>query len=236
MNLSRQRDLVPPGTIDEMRFVLIGAGGLGSNLFHTLISLGAREIKIFDHDRVEEENLAPGWFFHESLGLYKPDALLAQAQWTFNDDFPGIVPVAQKYSDQIIDPDILFITVDSIVVRRTIWENRTFTPKWWIDGRMGWDQCSAWCIDPSNPEDCDWYEKNLEGRDEPMPCGEKATAFLTKGIAQGFLGTMLYRIANKWPVPHNLFWKAGPINTRVIEAAPGPIFGMEQGTAKCMQP
>ena len=46
-------------------------------------------------------------------------------------------------------------------------------------------------------------EENTE-----LECGEKSTAFLTKGIIPGFIGTVIYRIVNDQDPPTKMFWNS----------------------------
>lgn len=230
LDLSRQF-LIIQGVAD-LNFVLIGAGGIGSNTAYMLACLGAKEIIVFDDDIVEPANVSPAFYGNKDVGKFKVEALAARIE-----DMTGveIYQANQKYIDQEIrGADVVVVSTDGLDKRRSVWKKGRHKLDWryWIDARMGGAVCSTilllnrvnimkhrlavgeisqdefdWGIDLAKSEDTKEHEKyedtHLTGANAQQPCGEKATAFITKGTVQGLIGEAIYNILNHRRLPAN---------------------------------
>lgn len=228
LDLSRQF-LILKG-VAGLNFVVIGAGGIGSNTAYMLACLGAANIVVFDDDVVEEANIAPAFYGLSDIGKYKVEALRERIL-----DMTGVKIMAKntKYVGQYLEnADVVIVTVDGLSKRREVWKRGQDHIEWqyWIDARMGGAICSALLVmhEPNileyqyNVGDIDRDERNhhmptaetnylsavgyferkhLSGDDAELPCGEKATAFITKGTVQGLIGEVLYNILNHRRIP-----------------------------------
>jgi molybdopterin/thiamine biosynthesis adenylyltransferase len=61
--------------IARARFVICGAGALGSPLVDNLVRHGARDLKVIDQDRVEEHNIGAQVYDQNEIGAWKVQAL-----------------------------------------------------------------------------------------------------------------------------------------------------------------
>ena len=59
----------------EQRIVICGAGALGSNLADLLVRQGATRLRVIDHDRVEQQNVATQIYAMAEVGQGKVEAL-----------------------------------------------------------------------------------------------------------------------------------------------------------------
>ena len=59
----------------DVRVVLCGAGALGSNLADNLARQGFSNLRVIDHDRVEEHNVGTQLYGESDVGMWKVDAL-----------------------------------------------------------------------------------------------------------------------------------------------------------------
>lgn len=228
LDLSRQF-LIIQG-VKDLNFVVIGAGGIGSNTAYVLACMGAENIVVYDDDIVEPENIGPAFYGRSDVGKFKVEALGERIA-----DMTGVEIIAMnsKYVDQYIEnADVVIVTVDGLSKRREVWEKGLNLIEWqyWIDARMGGAVCSAIMIkhgpnilqyqldigdidqdelnhhmDAAEAQFArdveDFYTKYLTGEDADIPCGEKATAFITKGTVQGLIGEALYNILNNRRLP-----------------------------------
>ena len=177
---------------------VIGVGGIGSWTVLGLAKMGVQHIRVFDPDRVSEENIATQLYSSETIDVSKTLAL----QYTVErltqpgiiDHCPfGILPG----SDEIPPTRFLISAVDSIQARKDIWEvAKRSVWEWYIDARMSAMSLTIHCV---NCNDRAWYQTLLDGQDDRQiadePCTSKATPF-TGMIAGGFVTwtvALLYR-------------------------------------------
>lgn len=101
-------------------FVMVGAGGTGSHLFHPLLCYMSKEdtLHIFDADHVEPKNLSRQLFYEYDLTENKANALARR--------FPERVVSHATYlgedniSSAIREHDVVLICADNMAVRRII--------------------------------------------------------------------------------------------------------------------
>jgi len=141
---SRQSDLIPARVMGQLKFCVIGCGGIGSNVVELLARMGAQSITVYDDDEVKEVNVAPGAFRIGEVGQYKASTLQAVAHKVTND---GVVkPITRRYMMQSGEYNIVIVTIDTLSGRRDIWERNSLDWEWWIDARMGRDIGCAYCV------------------------------------------------------------------------------------------
>jgi molybdopterin/thiamine biosynthesis adenylyltransferase len=61
--------------LSTLRIAICGAGAIGSNLADNLARLGAKKLRVIDHDRVEQHNIATQIYGEADVGLWKVEAL-----------------------------------------------------------------------------------------------------------------------------------------------------------------
>jgi hypothetical protein len=199
MNLSRQSRILPSEDLRQFRLLIIGSGGIGSNLFHVAISTGITSIVLVDPDVVGGENIAPGWFLQDQVGVPKVDALTAQAEMlgvngrgirTFAMDLAGF---ADLVSQRPIPPfDMVVVATDNLATRTDaailLWE---LCQGVWFDARMGGTAAETYIVPAGGDEPPEWYRQTLGHSVADLPCGEKATAPVTKGIIPARFGRVV---------------------------------------------
>ena len=131
--LSRQINLAEMGlehqsAIARSRFLVIGAGGIGSPALMYLVASGAMNITVVDHDEVSISNLSRQLIHsEENIGCNKA-ANAARALLRFNPDVQ-IRPITQRMntSDELevlmTDADVVLDCTDNLASRQLI--NRT---------------------------------------------------------------------------------------------------------------
>lgn len=195
--LSRQADFVP--RMDDLSVALIGVGGLGSNLARTLASLGVRHMTLIDPDEVEEGNVYPGWFSLEDVGTPKVDVVANRLGRYFWKMETTRVPdrIENVPMDFLPEMDAVFAVTDNITSRREAWQRITKSewhhPRLWFDARMGGDGYTVITFRLDDEDAVNRYNRYeiAEGEPNPLPCGMRATAFVTHGIVPYLAGATL---------------------------------------------
>jgi hypothetical protein len=204
MTLSRQA-LIVPEHIQHLKVLMIGAGSIGSMTASMLLRMGVKNLTVYDRDTVSIENIGPSIYGLNDLTKTKTaslhDLLLTATGIS-------ITTKNRFYTSQRETADVVIVTVDSMEARRFIWERQQIAGwRMWIDARMGFDQCSTTVCFSDNPKSTEFYSRSIARAGAPLPCGQKATAFISGGIVVGFIGTVLTRWIRGLPVPQELFYK-----------------------------
>jgi molybdopterin/thiamine biosynthesis adenylyltransferase len=208
MDLSRQSLIIPAGTLDEMTFLVIGAGGIGSNAINVMARMGVSHITVYDDDEVSEPNIAPGYFIAQDLGGFPKVQIVASSiiDAGFEVEFETH---QEKFGGATFGSyNVVLVATDTMQSRRAIWGNPNLHWEHFIDARMGGDQCSVYYVNKETGHGLEEYETAVQYEQQGMECGEKATAFLTAGIIPGFIGTVLFHLANGTVPPQHMWFKA----------------------------
>lgn len=204
MTLSRQAMLIP-AHIQELRVLMIGAGSIGSMTTSMLLRMGVKHLTVYDKDVVNIENVGPSAYGLTDLTKTKTASL---HDLLLTSTGISITTKNRFYTSQREIADVVIVTVDSMEARRFIWERKNISGwKVWIDARMGFDQCSTTTCIADDPESVAFYEESIARQGADLPCGQKATAFISGGIVVGFVGTIVARYVNGLPLPCELFYK-----------------------------
>jgi molybdopterin/thiamine biosynthesis adenylyltransferase len=188
--LSRQSAIMPD--VADMTVAMIGLGGIGSNVADTLARIGFQHFILVDPDRVEEENVYPGAFDLRDVGSEKVEAMsrilvglgvpLQQIRTeTYRVDNDHDVPIA----------DIVVVGPDNMACRRDVWQQLSIYGNTelalcglLIDARMGGVGFEIHCVERGDGETGALYNQDVANlQDQPLACGQKATAFVTRLIA-----------------------------------------------------
>ncbi len=173
--LLRHYDIVRPS---PLKIAIIGAGGIGSMVALTLAKIGYQDITVYDHDRVEEHNVASQFYRLSDLGRSKLDALKENVL-----AFTGVhIRTSEGEVSALSNcADIIVMAIDNMRSRKQIFENSSGY-QLYIDGRMGGQIYNIFSF---TPFDSMRYQTTLFTDDEadPTPCTAKAIAYNTFGIA-----------------------------------------------------
>lgn len=210
-HLTRQSDLIPEEVLGEP-ITIIGAGAIGSWTTLALAKMGFQNLTVFDFDEVSIENLSCQLYPRGSIGRQKVVAL-NEMVW----DYCGHgFEIKSKYEKGIF-PGIVISAVDSMAVRRLIWENhkdKAFGTRAVIDPRMGALNALLYVMNPMDPDDIASYEKSLYADDDAVQekCTAKATIFtanMLSGLVCKAVVDLLtrpdYLRTAQWSIANNAF-------------------------------
>jgi hypothetical protein len=198
--LSRQSALISRDVDPSVLF--IGCGGIGSNAVHMAVSMGIDKISVIDPDEVAVENIHPGYFAIEDVGEPKAFAISNDSMFRQNTDTMNTQHCL--YGDAELGVhDIVVISTDNVPSRRAAWAERDLTcarDGIWIDARMGGYLATVISVDLSSEVAVKTYDEFINTEEAgALPCGEKATAPLTKGFIAGMIGQSFERAMNGKP-------------------------------------
>ena len=131
---SRQADIVPRDRILDCKATVIGVGAIGRQVALQLTAIGVPHLQLVDFDTVEISNLASQGFLHKDLERPKVDATAEFAR-EMNSDLTVEV-IFERFKRSTPVGNSVFCCVDSIVVRKLIWEAVKDKVNFFVDGRM----------------------------------------------------------------------------------------------------
>lgn len=211
-HLVRQSDLIPMECLDKS-ITIIGAGAIGGWTALSLAKMGFANLTVIDFDTVDVVNLSSQLFRYKDIGKSK---VLALAD--IINDFTGITinAVNDKYTGAILNSDIVICAVDSMAVRKEIWDankNVGFI-KTLIDPRMGAETALLYVMSPNNAKDIESYEKTLytDANAVSEPCTRKSTQYCALALS-GLVCAQVKSIVNshdysritQWNIPSGSF-------------------------------
>lgn len=204
-HLTRQLDLIPMASLDY-KITVIGAGAIGSWTVLALAKMGFWDITVFDDDTVTIENMNCQFFRFSDIGKSKALALQAMVK-----DFTGVEIEAfnQRYGGKNTFNGIVISAVDSMSVRRMIWEAHQLSPftKVIIDPRMGAEDALMYSMRPNDKTDRETYRKSLYTDAQAMPerCTAKSTIY-TANMLSGLVCKAVKDIVTDKPYPRITHW------------------------------
>ncbi len=132
---ARQASLIPLDRVKGSRVMVIGIGSVGRHVATQLVSIGVSNLILIDPDQIETVNLGPQGYSEDTLGEDKVEALAYELQY-LRADVQIETYVAKFGPEHVGLAPIVFIAVDSITDRRTIWRQIRRTVGYYCDGRM----------------------------------------------------------------------------------------------------
>jgi len=178
---SRHWDILDVERLHTLPISIIGAGSVGSFTTLCLSKMGAKRIKVWDDDLVDEHNIANQFYRMEDVGEYKVDALQKMIM-----DFEGtpIETEAEKFYGLDECEGIIIVAVDNMNARKRIWNNikGNSNVSLFIDPRMGAKVARIYFV---NPMDFGAYEETLYDDDEAADerCTAKTIIYNVLGIS-----------------------------------------------------
>ena len=194
---SRQRDIVPPDRLATCKATVIGVGAIGRQVALQLAAMGIAWLQLVDFDAVEESNLASQGYLEDDLGRAKVDATANQCQQINSGLEVHAVPDRFRRSRET--GDIIFCCVDSVDVRRLVWEVVRDRASLFADGRMSAEVIRVLVV--SDTASQEHYPTTLFTAEEAYAgsCTAKTTIF-TANIAAGLMIEQFTRWLRRLPV------------------------------------
>jgi molybdopterin/thiamine biosynthesis adenylyltransferase len=212
VNAMRHTELYDPADYADKRVALIGVGTIGS---HTALTLARMSVPftMYDHDTIEEHNIATQAYTRRDIGRYKVDAVLKQCE-DIGAEEGNVVAVPSKYEARELDaeqdgesvvlPDIIVSCVDSIDARREIAQAIIASGITTVimDARVGAEQVEVYRYYDAE----DWLAE-LPAQADTDPCGARFTAY-TANICAGLLANNIKRELLGQPVVKRILYDA----------------------------
>jgi molybdopterin/thiamine biosynthesis adenylyltransferase len=108
--------------LSRLRITLCGAGALGSNLADNLTRQGVANLRVIDHDRVEEHNIGTQIYGESEIGVWKTEALRNRLFRSAGMEIDAIRKqlTADNARTLLKDTDLVIDTFDNAQSRRLV--------------------------------------------------------------------------------------------------------------------
>ena len=162
----RQQELVDQERLANLKVTIIGCGAVGSFTALSLCKMGVRQLTLIDPDTVSVENLPNQFYREEDLGKKKVAACAEMLQ-QFDSEIQ-VNTLARPFIKQKLDSDIVISAVDSMDVRKRIWNSIVShrKVKLLIDPRMAAHVIQVYTAAPGDPSSLKAYERSLVGEQD----------------------------------------------------------------------
>lgn len=150
----RSLELLDPSIIGEKVIHIIGCGATGSHLAIELLKLGFKKFVLWDFDTVEYHNLTNQIWLYSEIKMKKVDALVNRM--IALDPYLDLSKITKKGKwDGELLKDYVFVCVDSIELRKRIYEDNMYNTdiELLFDPRLGSTSGSVFTYT--------WNEKNI---------------------------------------------------------------------------
>lgn len=205
-----QRLIINDDKLAGLRFVVVGAGAIGSSFVIALSKMGARKITVYDFDNLEDHNLANQLYPKSLLGKPKVEALKQYAADFGDCEITAIN--APWTPDNAIECEVVVSCVDNMAVREALYTYyaapyarlgafgtdgvvRLDAPKLFVDGRMGALVYRAFAVDMANEGQVAHYKESLhtQAQGSQERCGHKSIIYTVYGVA-----SMMCDLIKQW--------------------------------------
>ncbi len=194
---SRQADIVPRERILDCTATIIGVGAIGRQVALQLTAIGVPHLQLIDFDHVETSNLATQGFLQKDLKRPKVDVTAEFVREMNNDLIVEVIFERFKRSTPV--GNCVFACVDSIVVRKLIWEAVKDKVAFYCDGRMSAEVLRI--ITACDEKSREYYLQTLFTAEQAHagPCTAKTTIYCAN-IAAGFMLAQFTKYLRLLPV------------------------------------
>lgn len=187
-----QLDALNPEVLATKKFLVIGAGAIGSFFVSMLTKMGAKDVTVVDDDTIEEHNISNQMYPTYTVGMSKVDALVETVK-SYSDAEIKTVCAKWKPDAPIEGPfDYVVSAVDSLEVRKMLWAYYGKQKKctWFLDGRMALEVLRVFLANPADPKHVKYYEDSLKGKPVEARCTAK-TIMYTVNIVAGIMNALV---------------------------------------------
>lgn len=189
----RQRAFYSPDR-HAPKVLVVGAGGIGSNLVYQLTKLGVKDIVVYDHDYVSTHNISTTMYTKKHVAKPKVQAL----QSVVGELGGKIKPVHKRFTghESLKGFDIVISATDSLAARKVLFDSAVKQKvPFLIDGRIGGEKLRVYALQPTKSGDRKYYRKTFVPAHMimPLPC-----------VAQGvidvswFCTSLMTRVFRTW--------------------------------------
>jgi sulfur carrier protein ThiS adenylyltransferase len=180
----------------NLDFLVAGVGAVGKQVAIQLAAAGAENITMYDHDTIEEGNLASQGWLEQDIGKHKVNvvkdmisSMNSQAKVTAR---PCMInqQVWNAEKRNIKTPDVVLSCIDSIKGRQELFETFKDVCILFVDGRMGAESCRIIAVSQNK----EYYPTTLFSQEEAYaaPCTARSTIYCAN-IEAGFMVAMVTR-------------------------------------------
>ncbi len=198
---SRQKDIVPAERIAVCKAMVIGVGAIGRQAALQLTAIGVPSLQLVDFDLVEVSNLASQGYLEEDLGKLKVQATAALCMKVNSNLETTAMPERFRRSMEI--GNVVFCCVDSIDVRRLIWDAVKDKVTFFCDARMSAEVLRVLTVCDSKSRT--HYPTTLFRTEEAFagPCTAKTTIYCAN-IAAGLMVAQFTKYLRRLPIEPDL--------------------------------
>ncbi|KKN91208.1 hypothetical protein LCGC14_0220760 [marine sediment metagenome] len=130
----RQRELIPPEKLAEIRVTIVGVGSIGRQVALQLAAIGVSRLHLVDFDTVCPENLAAQGFYESDLGRPKVDAV-ADICRAINSEIVTTT-ANRKFRGFEFTGGVFFCCADGIDTKRKMFDSVNKRADLFLDARM----------------------------------------------------------------------------------------------------
>jgi len=194
---SRQADIVPRDRILDCTATIIGVGAIGRQVALQLTAIGVPHLQLIDFDHVETSNLATQGFMQKDLKRPKVD-VTAEFTREMNNDLVVEV-ILERFKRSTPVGNCVFVCVDSIEIRKLIWDSVKDKVSFYCDGRMSAEVLRI--ITACDEKGREYYPQTLFTAQQAHtgPCTAKTTIYCAN-IATGFMLAQFTKYLRLLPV------------------------------------
>lgn len=212
MDLLRQIDLFKPGEFKLKQIDVIGVGATGSYIVWLLSKIGLTNIHIWDDDDIESHNIPNQCFMLDHVGKSKVAAMKEMIKKGSGID---ILEHEEKVIDSQKLGNIVFLLVDSMAMRKTIWENllkHKINIECVIETRMSAASGRVYAIKPYDPTHIKSWEETLCSDDEAevSSCGASISIAPTVSLVASVAVWQLIKWFNNQEVENEILISCRP--------------------------
>ncbi len=174
VNFKRQKKIFDPQIFQDSISV-VGLGNIGSQTCIALSRLGLKDFYIYDHDIVEEHNLASQAYYLKQLSREKASSL-KKTMKEINKNI-RVAAFSEKFTGENCLSNILIIAVDSMKERKKICKRlkkSKYKPKLIVDGRMGGPQLEIYTC-----QSLEEWEDTLFDNPSKDSCGARYICYIS---------------------------------------------------------
>jgi len=130
----RQKELVPPDKLLDIKATVVGVGAIGRQVSLQLSAIGVPELQLIDFDQVSVENLGAQGFLESDLNCPKVEAVASVCK-AINSEIKVTIS-NRKFQSIRFTGGVVFCCVDQIETRKRIFNAIKERTDLFIDARM----------------------------------------------------------------------------------------------------